>query len=53
MPAARALRPNIFVLLIIAGGLLLLGIDRFANLPLLRPIAIVIYALVAQVAYGF
>ena len=43
MPAARALRPNIFVLLIIAGALLLLGIDRFANLPLLRPIAIVIY----------
>jgi hypothetical protein len=43
MPAARALRPNVFVLAIIAGGLLLLGIDRFIEFPLLRPIAIVVY----------
>ncbi len=32
MPVARVLRPNIFVLLVIIGVLLLLGIDRFIEI---------------------
>jgi len=43
MPVARALRPNIFVLLTIIGGMLLLGIDRFVELPLLRSASLVVY----------
>ena len=43
MPATRALRPNIFVFLIVVGVLLLLGIDRFAEITLLRPVAVRIY----------
>jgi hypothetical protein len=43
MPFARALRPNVFVLLIIVGGLFLLGIDRFVEFPLLRSTARLVY----------
>jgi hypothetical protein len=43
MPAARALRPNIFVLLILIGGVLLLGIDRIVEIPPLRSAAILVY----------
>jgi hypothetical protein len=43
MPAARALRPNIFVILILAAVLLILGIDRFVEIAALRPLAIIIY----------
>jgi hypothetical protein len=43
MPAVRALRPNIFVILIIVGVLLLLGIDRFVEIAPLRSAAVTIY----------
>jgi hypothetical protein len=43
MLSARALRPNIFVFLIVVGVLLLLGIDRFVEIPLLRPVATIVY----------
>jgi hypothetical protein len=43
MPVARALRPNFFVLLILVGGLLLLGIDRFVEIPPLRTAALLVY----------
>lgn len=43
MPAARILRPNLFVLLILVGGLLLLGIDRFVEIPPLRNAAVLLY----------
>ena len=43
MPAVRALRPNIFVLVLVAGLALLLGIDRFVELTALRPVAITVY----------
>lgn len=43
MPSARALRPNIFVLLILGGVLLLLGIDRFVEIAPLRAAAVMIY----------
>jgi hypothetical protein len=43
MPAARTLRPNLFVLLILVGGLLLLGIDRFVDIPPLRSAAVLVY----------
>jgi hypothetical protein len=43
MPAARALRPNFFVLVILIGGVLLLGIDRFVDIPPLRRAAVLIY----------
>jgi hypothetical protein len=43
MPAARVLRPNLFVILILAAILLILGIDRFVEITALRPLAIMIY----------
>lgn len=43
MPATRALRLNILVLLILGAVLLLLGIDRFVEIEPLRALAIVIY----------
>jgi hypothetical protein len=43
MPAVRALRPNIIVLVLVAGLALLLGIDRFVELAALRPIATTVY----------
>jgi hypothetical protein len=43
MPAARALRPNIFVLVLVVGLSLLLGIDRFVELSPLRSVAVTIY----------
>lgn len=43
MPAARALRPNLFVLLILIGVLLILGIDRFVEITPLRALAVLIY----------
>jgi hypothetical protein len=43
MSAARTLRPNFFVLLIVVGGLLLLGIDRFVEIPPLRTAALIVY----------
>lgn len=43
MPTARALRPNFFVILIVIGVLLLLGIDRFVEIEPLRPIAVMLY----------
>ena len=43
MPTARALRPNFFVLFILSGVLLLLGIDRFVEIAPLRAIAVIIY----------
>jgi hypothetical protein len=43
MLPARALRPNIFVFLIVVGVLLLLGIDRFVEVALLRPVARMVY----------
>lgn len=43
MPAARALRSNIFAILILIGVTLLLGFDRFVELTPLRAVAIVVY----------
>src|SRR5690242_18836106 len=43
MPAARALRPNNFVILILVGVSLLLGIDRFVEIPRLRLVAFTLY----------
>jgi hypothetical protein len=43
MPDARALRPSFFVLLILVGVVLLLGTDRFFEIPLLRSVATVVY----------
>ncbi|MCC6454968.1 MAG: hypothetical protein IT328_08510 [Caldilineaceae bacterium] len=43
MSAARTLRPNFFALLILVGGLLLLGIDRFVEIPPLRTAALLVY----------
>jgi hypothetical protein len=43
MPAARALRPNIFVILILIGVLLLLGTDRFVEIVPLRSAAVMVY----------
>ena len=43
MPAVRALRPNIFVLVLVVGLSLLLGIDRFVELTPLRSVAVTIY----------
>lgn len=43
MSAARTLRPNFFVLLILVGGLLLLGVDRFVDIPPLRAAAVLVY----------
>jgi hypothetical protein len=43
MSAARTLRPNFFVLLIVVGGILLLGVDRFVEIPPLRTAALIIY----------
>ncbi len=43
MPAVRALRPNFFVILIVVGVMLLLGIDRFVTIPALREWAVRTY----------
>src|SRR5215203_971356 len=43
MPVARVLRPNIFVILILAAVLLILGIDRFVEIAPLRPLATKVY----------
>lgn len=43
MSAARTLRPNLLALLVILAVFVLLGIDRFAEIPTVRPIAVMIY----------
>lgn len=43
MYVARTLRPNLLVLLIVAGGVLLLGVDRFVEIPPLRSAAQLVY----------
>jgi hypothetical protein len=43
MPATRVLRPNLLVLLIVIGVLLLLGVDRFVEYAPLRALAILLY----------
>src|SRR5690606_3399187 len=43
MPTVRTLHPNIFVLLIIVGIVLLLGIDRFVEIAPVRAWAIIVY----------
>lgn len=43
MSAARTLRPNLFALLMILAVFVLLGIDRFAEIPTVRPFAVMIY----------
>jgi hypothetical protein len=43
MPALRALRSNIVVILILIGVMLLLGFDRFVELSPLRTLSVIVY----------